>query len=111
MTDNLNLDLLIKIMSMTTSDNDGQALVAMRKANEQLKKWGWTWESILRGKISVAANPFVNVAMEDLLKKAEQPQPPPWRAPPPPNPSHTWQPVPKPVKPRKPKVNLSDLGL
>jgi hypothetical protein len=107
MSDNLNVDLLIKIMSMTTSDNDGQALVAMRKANEQLKKWGWTWESILRGKISVAANPFVNVAMEDLLKKANgQAQPP--------SPSPSYAPSytpPPPRKPKKPKVNLSDLGL
>lgn len=34
---------------MTTSDNDGQALVAIRKANEILRSENQTWESFILG--------------------------------------------------------------
>lgn len=57
----LNLDLLIKLLNMTRSTTpDGEALAAMRKANLQLEKLGptATWETLLRGKITILADPF-----------------------------------------------------
>ena len=54
----LNLDLLIKMMGMTQSDNDNQALVALRKANSFVSKIDGGWDSLLRGKVTVIADPF-----------------------------------------------------
>lgn len=57
-----NLPLLIKLLKLTTSSNDQEALMAVRKANEQLAKFGGDWEKLLRGKVTVISDPFVNVA-------------------------------------------------
>lgn len=54
-------DLLVKILGMTTSDNDGQALVAIRKANKLLADAGWTWERLIAGKITIVQDPFNGV--------------------------------------------------
>lgn len=58
-----NLGLLIKLLKMTTSANDAEALMAMRKANEQLAKFGGDWESLLRGKVTIIAEPFAEVPL------------------------------------------------
>lgn len=58
MNENADLSLLIKMLGMTDSDSDGQALVAIRKANAQVRKLGTTWEDLLRGKVTVIADPF-----------------------------------------------------
>lgn len=55
-------ELLLKMLNMTTADNDGQALVAIRKANALLASAGWTWEKLLSGKITVVEDPFSKVA-------------------------------------------------
>lgn len=51
------LDLLIKMMGMTTSDNDNTALIALRKATAMLTANGWDWERLLRGKVKVINAP------------------------------------------------------
>lgn len=51
-------ELLRKMLNMTTSDNDGQALVAIRKANELLAAAGWSWDKLLAGKIKIIESPF-----------------------------------------------------
>jgi hypothetical protein len=56
-----DLTRLIKLMKMTTSSNSAEALVAVRKANEELKRLGWDWESILAGKIKIIENPFTTL--------------------------------------------------
>ena len=56
-----NLDTIIKLMGMTTSSHDGEALNAMRMANAQLKKWNWTWREILTAKIKIMPDPFANI--------------------------------------------------
>jgi hypothetical protein len=56
-----NLDRLIKMLKMTTSDNDNQALVAMRKSNELLQRCGGDWETLLRGKVTIIGDPFGHV--------------------------------------------------
>lgn len=70
-----NLGMLIKLLKMTTSPHDGEALTAVRKANEALVKFGGDWESLLRGKVTVIGDPFAGM---------EAPPPPRAAAPPPP---------------------------
>lgn len=44
-----DLELLVKMMNLTTSENDHEALVALRKANALIKKFSKTWETLIRG--------------------------------------------------------------
>jgi hypothetical protein len=46
---------------MTTSSNDGEALTAMRKANELLASAGWDWDKLISGKIRIVEDPFKNL--------------------------------------------------
>lgn len=81
-----NLGILIKLLKMTTSSNDGEALNAIRMANHALSKFGGDWERLLRGKVTViGADPFDKIP--DPPRAAPKPQPA-YRAPPPP-PTHT----------------------
>lgn len=43
----MNTELLLKLMRMTTSDNDGEALVAIRKANAMLAAEKKDWEDLI----------------------------------------------------------------
>ena len=54
------LELLIKLMNMTRSE-DNITLVAIRKANAHLAKLGTDWESVLRGKVKIIADPFASI--------------------------------------------------
>lgn len=45
---------LIQLMMMTTSDMDGEALVALRKANAMLAEQNMNWEELLRAKVKFA---------------------------------------------------------
>lgn len=44
----IDLEQLAKILNMTLSDNDNEALVAVRRANAILKKAGKRWNDILK---------------------------------------------------------------
>lgn len=106
------LELLIKFMRMTGAE-DNIALVAIKKANAHLAKLGTDWESILRGKVKIIADPFASINIpqahvnpnrnEDYKPRAparpqpQAPAPPPQPAykPPPPR-----RPTPSPVKPK-----------
>lgn len=88
----LNLDLLIKLLKMTTSSSDGEALVAMRKANEQVAKLKTDWDSLLRSKVTIIADPFANSPVPSRDKVRRNPQPPPMH--PPSKPQQTRQPRP-----------------
>lgn len=77
-----NLTLLIKLLKMTTSSHDAEALLAIRKANEQLAKFGGDWERLLRSRITIiGADPFSAIAEPPKREpKVRQPQyttPPP----------------------------------
>lgn len=91
--DRFNLDLLIKMMKMTTADNDGTALVAIRKANQVVAKAGGDWESILRSKVKVTilADPFANIQMPTAPATTRPTMSTP-KSPPTPN----WRPTPQP---------------
>lgn len=65
--------LLLKILKMTTSDNDGQALVAIRKANALLDAAGWTWDKLIEGKIKIVESPFKNMPTPSKPVRAEPP--------------------------------------
>lgn len=52
-----DLDQLIKLLKMTTSSVDSEALTAMRMANRVADKLGG-WEPLMQGKVTVEADPF-----------------------------------------------------
>lgn len=100
------LELLIKIMGMTSSDNDNIALSAVRKANAKLASMGASWESILRGKVKIIGDPFASINIPEPRKTAPpspppRPQPAPFSTtpPPPPRSYRKTQPPPAPPKP------------
>ena len=105
--------MLLKLLKMTTSPNDGEALVAVRKANSLLTSAGWDWDKLIAGKIKVIADPFAGVAVNGggpVFSNVNRPAPRPTRPPPPP-PSQPFSPPPpprpQPQAPRKPKINSS----
>src|SRR5882672_5939435 len=92
-------ELLIKLLRMTTSDNDGEALTALRKANAFLASAGWDWERLIHGKIRIIEDPFKNLGTPPSGRTTNgagntparpaapaAPQPPPFR----PTPRQTW---------------------
>lgn len=54
-------ELLLKLLKMTASDNDGEALTAIRKATALLAFAGWDWDRLLAGKITIVGDPFGNL--------------------------------------------------
>lgn len=82
-------ELLIKLLNMTTAE-DNVALVAVRKANALLSDAGWTWEQLLRGKITIVEDPFNHLdnmfAAKPPTPTARPTAPPRPRAPSPPPP-------------------------
>lgn len=82
-TGNINFDILIKLLGMTGSSNDNEALVAMRKANAQLEKIPTTWEALLRGRVTIVQDPFASMAPPPSTAKRAPPGAP---TPPPPPP-------------------------
>jgi hypothetical protein len=116
---------------MSTSPNDGEALISIRKANDLLKTAGWDWEKLIHGKIKVIEDPFKSVdvplsrsthsapppapaprptrgytAVNPNPPPKAAPQPPPAYAAPPPPPPPRPRPAPKPVQPLSTKDNL-----
>lgn len=81
--------LLLKFLNLTNSDQDGEALTAIRKANAFLKANGWTWDMLLAAKIKIIADPFSGLGVPE---QKEKPTPPP----PPQRPAPQWSPPPRP---------------
>jgi hypothetical protein len=66
----------IKLMMMTTSSQDYEALSAMRKANALLAGMNRNWEEVLRGKVSVKGGegyqqPFNNFTKHDDAREID----------------------------------------
>jgi len=77
-------EFLIKLLNMTTSSNDNEALMAIRQANNLLRSVGWSWDDLIRAKIKIVPNPFTN--LPDPRKPSTTsaaPSPPPKPKPPP----------------------------
>lgn len=86
MSDTLNLDKLIKMLKLTATSNDNEALVAIRMANTLLGRFGGDWEALLKGKVTIIEDPF-NSMPAPRAQERQRPRPnPPSRpqAPPPP---------------------------
>ena len=49
--------MFLKLMSLTTSEFNGEALNAIRMANSVLARTNQTWEDLLKGKIVMIAPP------------------------------------------------------
>lgn len=96
-----NLDLLIKLLKMTTSSSEGEVLVAIRKANEHLKhKLSSDWESLLRGKVTIIEDPFTKAPPPPSQGQRNRPRPAPSTPPRPQAPPPPQQPFrPRPVNP------------
>lgn len=75
-------ELLLKLLKMTTSSNDGEALTAIRKVNTMLTANGWDWDKFVSGKIKIVENPFVNLGTP--MRAAPRPSPFGSSPPPPP---------------------------
>lgn len=111
MTDDTNIpkqELLIKLLRMTTSDNDGEALTALRKANALMTAAGWDWERLINSKIKIVASPFANLATPPSDRRSGNnggsggATTPPFS----PNPGRQWQNNPKPPpQPTPPPVS------
>lgn len=68
-------DKLVKFLNLTQSDNDHEALAAIRKANEILKKNGITWDDFNKPKGNrVYWNSFYDVTPTDQGFGSQQPQ-------------------------------------
>lgn len=96
--DKLDLSKLIKLMKMTTSASDGEALTALRMANAWLSRNSYDWEAVLRGKITIIADPFVGHNAPLKAPNADQsarPSPGVRPAPRPTPPAGGYKPAPK----------------
>lgn len=93
--DTLNLEKLIKLMKMTTSTQDGEALTAIRMANGWLLRNGHDWETVLRGKITIIEDPFNAVNAPDPRRTDDDPYARRRRAAPPPPPQPQAKPQPQ----------------
>lgn len=100
-TGNQNLDLLIKLLMMTTSPNDSEALLAIRKANAQLERFHTSWEQFVKQRITVAADPFAQPLSQSQPQEAPPAARPAPTAAPRPSPS-TFQAPPSSRGGRKP---------
>lgn len=60
---------LIKILNLTQSDSDGEALTALRMANNMLKKHGKTWEQVISSTPTQVQNNYRASHYEDVVRK------------------------------------------
>jgi hypothetical protein len=103
------LATLIKILGMTTSDNDNTVLTAARAANAHLGRMQTNWSDLLNGKVTLIADPFTSIPEPPQAARAHgSGTPPPRPTPTAPTPPPRPQPAPPPPKPHVPtfKVNL-----
>lgn len=86
------LSILIKLLKMTTSTHDHEAISAMRLANAQVLKLGTDWEDLLYGKVTLVADPFSSIpeVKPAPTSGVGQPSPPRRPAPPPPPPQPVY---------------------
>src|SRR5580765_1397679 len=94
MTDVPKQELLLKLLKMTTNDNDPEALAALRKANTLLKSAGWDWDMLIHAKIRIIEDPFKNLgvpaAARPTMSAAASPSPTGSVPPRPPVQKTTW---------------------
>lgn len=106
-------ELLLKLLKMTSSDNDAEALVAIRKATALLHSAGWDWDRLLAGKITVVGDPFGNLqrptAREPISSAAYQQPVSPQQPTRPARPAMAGAPTPQGSHKRKPTVTYENI--
>ena len=58
----MNLDRLVKLLNLTTSDADGEALNAIRAANSTLSNEKKTWSEVIHVAVEKSAQPMPQIA-------------------------------------------------
>lgn len=96
-------ELLLKLLGLTASANDAEALSAIRKANEFLNRAGWTWEMLIHSKIKIIPSPFIGVGDPRTDRHAEPAEAPPFTPRPP-----KMRPTPPPPPPRPDAWSFAD---
>lgn len=94
------LSKLIKLLNLTTSPNQGEALSAVSMANNLVAKLGTTWDELLTGKVTLIADPFTSIP-EPPKSAASAP---PAYTPSPPPPHVRRQPPPRPGPTNTPPI-------
>lgn len=61
--------LLVKLLNMTNSDNDFEALVAIRKCNALLKKYSKNWNDMYRPQVPNPRAMNWNHAQADFFRQ------------------------------------------
>ena len=101
LTTERDLDRLIKLMKMTASPNDGEALTALRMATIALARVGGDWDTLLRGHVTIIADPWGGATPPPPRRPDWQPKQ--WAAPrPSAAPTPKPAPTPPPIWPMKP---------
>lgn len=59
-----NFKLLVKLLGMTTSANENEATIAMRRANDVASKFGG-WEKLLLDRVTIIEDPFEKIERPD----------------------------------------------
>jgi hypothetical protein len=70
-------ELLIKLLRMTESDNDPEALTALRKVNAFMRTAGWDWERLVNAKIRIIEDPFKGLSTPTGYTAGVRPTAPP----------------------------------
>lgn len=69
----LKLEKFVKLMMLTQSDSDGEALNALRRANKLLKEAGQSWQEFIEGTRTARtwseyADPEPDLELETMLR-------------------------------------------
>lgn len=64
--------LLIKILNLTQSNQDGEAMNAIRAANRLLKSNGLQWEDLIGSMAPVVRSQHPSYDFSDLLRRAQE---------------------------------------
>lgn len=75
MAEDLNIAMIIKLLRMTESQHDGEALNAIRMANALLNKHNANWDELMRKQVQVIdADPFAAAPSPRRMKGESGPR-------------------------------------
>jgi len=73
--DDLNIAMVIKLLRMTESSHDNEALNAIRMANAMLNRHNANWDELMRGQVQVIdADPFAGAPSVRRMKGESGPK-------------------------------------
>lgn len=65
-------DRFVYFMERTTSEHDNEALVALRKANEMLKEFNFSWTELLTAKKAISDERVIEEKVEEQAKAGDE---------------------------------------